>query len=186
MAQVEVGDLQADRLRGAQPARVHHLEQRPVASAGRPVAARRRQQPLDLPVVEDLGKLLRLPRRRSAPPSGRRSIELLAAQMAGRRSAGTPPCGGSSPAEHGRAAVPASPGRPGTPATSRGRAARALTLAPREELAVLEQVGAVGVEGVAGQPALQLQVSEEVEHETPRSARPTGSPAGRPGDGDLP
>ena len=34
-----------------------------------------------------------------------------------------------------------------------------------EVLAVLEEVGAVGVEGVAGEAALELQVGEEVEDE---------------------
>ncbi len=56
--QVDVGDLQPDRLRGAQPAGVHHLEQRPVAQGRRLVAARGREQLLHLGVVEDLGQLL--------------------------------------------------------------------------------------------------------------------------------
>ena len=48
---------------------------------------------------------------------------------------------------------------------SAGRASSASSCVRGEVLAVLEQVGAVGVERVAGEAALQLQVGEEVEDE---------------------
>ena len=46
---------------------------------------------------------------------------------------------------------------------SAGRASSASSVVGGEVLAVLEQVGAVGVERVAREAALQLQVGEEVE-----------------------
>ena len=48
---------------------------------------------------------------------------------------------------------------------SRGRGREGAAVARREELAELEQVGAVGVERVAGEAALELEVGEEVEDE---------------------
>ena len=46
---------------------------------------------------------------------------------------------------------------------SAGRGLQRVEVVRREVLAVLEQVGAVGVQGVAREAALQLQVGEEVE-----------------------
>ena len=162
LAQVEVGDLEADRLRGPQPARVHHLQQRPVAQRRRLVAARRRQQQLHLGVVEDLGKLLR-PARGAERGGGVVGDQLVAAQVlvegaqAGGlavdrrcRAGGAAVAGGQVGEEVGDV------GRPGL---------QRVAVVLGEELAVLEQVGAVGVQRVAREAALQLQVGEEVEDE---------------------
>ena len=54
---------------------------------------------------------------------------------------------------------------------SAGRASQRVELVRGEELAVLEQVGAVGVERVAREAALQLQVGEEVEDEALEAGR---------------
>jgi hypothetical protein len=79
--EVDVADLEPDRLRRAEPAGVHELEQRAVSQRRRLGAARRLQQPRDLVAREDLGQ----------PPTlfGRAQVggrvvgdEVLAAQVA--------------------------------------------------------------------------------------------------------
>ena len=59
-------------------------------------------------------------------------------------------------------------------ATSPGVASSADSLALLQEAAVLQQVGAVRLERVAGEPALELEIGEEVEHQVlePRSRPP--------------
>jgi hypothetical protein len=46
-----------------------------------------------------------------------------------------------------------------------GRGVGRVTTAPGQEPPELEQVGAVGGERVAGEPALELEVREEVQHQ---------------------
>ena len=162
--EVDVADLELDRLRRAQPAGVHRLEQRAVAQRGRLGAARLAQQLGDLVAAEDLRQLAALLRRaqvrgrvaRRAAPCG---------AGGGRTSAGRRSCAAASRAR--RAACPRARRR----ARRRRRSARACPTAsgslPRapEPLAELEQVGAVGLERVARQAALELEVGEEVEQQ---------------------
>ena len=110
----------ADRLRRAQAAGVHQLEQRAVAQRARVGAARRGEQPRDLAAAQDLRQLLVLARR--AQVGGRVVVELaLAAQVAVERAQAR-----------------------GLALQRRGRDRRAL-LAARRELA--QEAGEVGVLG---------------------------------------
>src|SRR3954447_25691553 len=79
--EVDVADLERDRLRRAQPARVHELEQRPVAQGRRVRAARGGEQLRDLAAAQDLRQALALARR--AEVGGRVVVDrVLAAQVA--------------------------------------------------------------------------------------------------------
>jgi hypothetical protein len=161
--QVQVADLEIDRLRGAQPACVHDLEQRAVAQRGRLRAGRLGEQLGDLVAREHLRQLAALPRRLEL----RRRVlldQVLAAQ------------------------VPVEGAQAGDLALQRRRLGARLALAARRELgdelgepgvvelqriaaralqplAELQEVGAVGLERVAREPALELEVGEEVEDE---------------------
>jgi hypothetical protein len=186
LAQIDIAQLQPDRLRGPQPTGVHRLQQRPVAERRRLVAARGGQQLLHLGVVEDLGQLLRPPRR--AERGGRVvADQLVTAQVLVERAQ----AGGLAVDRRGRAgrAVPL-PGRQlGEELGDVGRSRlQRVALVGGEELAVLEEVGAVGVERVAGQAPLQLQVGEDVEDDAlahPRGSSPPTPPA-RDADSALP
>jgi hypothetical protein len=61
--EVDVADLEVDRLARAQPARVHELEQRPVAQGRGVAAGRGGEQARHLVAGEDLRELLGLARR---------------------------------------------------------------------------------------------------------------------------
>ena len=88
---------QPDRLRRAQPAGVHQLEQRPVAQVGGLGALGLVEQLVHLAAGEHLGQLAPAARRGDAGGGvGRRARPRAAG--GGRRSAGRPPCGGSWPA----------------------------------------------------------------------------------------
>jgi hypothetical protein len=79
--EVDVADLEVDRLARAQPARVHELEQRPVAQGRGVAAGRGGEQARHLVAGEDLRELLGLARR--AQVGGRVVLERpLAAQVA--------------------------------------------------------------------------------------------------------
>ena len=81
LLEVDVLQLQPDRLGGAQPAGVHQLEQRAVAQRRRVAAARLRQQPLDLAAGQHLRQLAAAARR--AEGGGRVGVaQALAAQVA--------------------------------------------------------------------------------------------------------
>src|SRR3954466_8293622 len=58
--QIDVVDVEAHRLRGSQPAAVHHLEQRPVPKLNRIAARHALEKLLDLGVAEDSRKLAAL------------------------------------------------------------------------------------------------------------------------------
>jgi hypothetical protein len=161
-AQVEVAQLEPRGLGGAQAAGVHQLEQRPVPQRRRPRPARGAEQLGDLVPAEDLGQPLALARR--AQVGGRVVREcLLAAQVAVER------------AQARRLALQRR--------RRDGRAVAALLAqllqeageirvlgiehvhpAASEVEAELQEVGPVGLERVARQPALELEVCEEVEH----------------------
>ena len=80
LIEVDVSQLQSDRLRGAQPAGVHHLKQRPVAQRERLAATRLREQSGDLLATEHRGQALGWPRPTQV--RGRIVLEqFLAAQM---------------------------------------------------------------------------------------------------------
>src|SRR5215218_4783142 len=160
LAQFHVAELEPDRLRGAQPAGVHHLEQRPVAQRRRLAALRRGEQLLHLGVVENVGQLLRA--ARSAESSGRIvTDQLVAAQVLVE---GTQ-AGGLAMDRRRRAGGAAFAGRQlGKEVGDVGGARlQRVAFVRREVFPVLEQVGAVGVQGVAGETSLQLQVGEEIQ-----------------------
>jgi hypothetical protein len=164
LAQVDVGDLEPDRLRGAQPARVHHLEQGAVAEHGRLVAARRGEQLLDLGVVEDLGQLLGAAGR--GQHRGRVvGDQLVAAQVLVEGAQ----AGGLAVDRRGRAGTVALVARRQVGeelGDVRGAHGERVHLVGGEELAVLVQVGPVGVQRVAREAALELQIGEEVEDQS--------------------
>ena len=162
--EVDVGDLERDRLRRPQPRRVHQLEQRPVPQGGGFVAAWLRQQPLHLGVAQDLRKLLAPPRR--LEPRRRVVLDLfLPAQVPVEGAQ----AGGLAIDRRGRAgsaAVAVPLGHVGQEVGEIARLGRGrIAIALGEETAELEQVGAVRSERVARQPALELEVGEEVENE---------------------
>ena len=126
-------------------------------------AARRGEQPRDLAAAQHLRQLLALARR--AQVGGRVVVEHRPRGAGGgRTSAGTRPCAAAS-----RARPAAAPRRP---RRARDRNAGELAVLGGErrrcrggqERAELQQVRAVGLERVARQPALELEVGEEVEH----------------------
>ena len=148
--EVEVGRLERDRLRRAQAAGVHELEQRAVAQRGGLGARGLVEQARDLVAGQDVRQAPALLRARAAAPSGRRRGCRCGAG-GGRRSAGRRSCAGASRARRAG-------GRPGPVASSAVNVGQ-LGVADRERVvaralqpgAVLEQVGAVGLEGVARQ-----------------------------------
>ena len=173
--EVEVGELEVDRLRRPQAAGVHHLEQRAVAQRGRLGAVGLGEQPGDLVAREHLGQLAALARRLEL--RGRVVLDqALAAEMAvegaqardlalQRRGLG------------GRLAL-APVGELGDELGEPGVVeAQRVAPGPAQPVAELQQVGAVGLERVAREPALELEVGEEVEHEVV-----VGLGAGRSGD----
>ena len=161
-AQVDGADGEVDGLARAQPAGVHELEHRAVAQRGGVAAAGRREQPGDLVAAEDLRQLEVLARRAQL----RRRVvgdDLLAAQVAVERAQ----AGGLALDRRGRdrRALRPAGGELGEKARELGVAERRRVVAvAHEEVAELQEVGAVGLERVARQPALELEVGEEVEH----------------------
>src|SRR3954447_25081592 len=161
--EVEVADLEVDRLGGPQTAGVHDLEQRAVAERGRLGARRLGEQLRHLVAREHLRELAGLPRRLQL--GGRVVLDqVLAPQMAvegaqardlalQRRGLGA-------------RLVAAALGELGDELVEPG-VVEVEGVAPRalEPVPELQQVGAVGLERVAGEPALELEVGEEVEHE---------------------
>ena len=176
LAQVDVADLEADRLRGAQPAGVHRLQQRPVAQDRRLIAARSGEQELDLGVVEDLRQLLR-PAWRAERGGGVVGDQLIPPQVLVERAQ----AGGLAVDGRGRAGRAAVAGRQvGEEVCDVGRPRlQRVEAVGGEVLPVLEEVGAVGVQGVAGEAALQLQVGEEVEDQALEAGVGTGAGGGR-------
>ena len=168
-AQVDAADRQVDGLARAQPAGVHELEHGAVAQRGGLVAARRREQLGDLVAGEHLRQLLALARRAQL---GRRVVgdDLLAPQVAVERAQ----AGGLALDRRGRdgRALRAAGRQLGEKAGELGVAERRRVEAvAREEVAELQQVGAVGLQRVARQAALELEVGEEVEHVVLERAR---------------
>ncbi len=169
-ADVDVAELEPDRLRGPQAAAVHDLEQRAVAKLDRIRAPRAVEQPRHLGLAEHVWELAALRRR----VEGRRRVvgdQLLAAQVAVERAQ----AGGLAADRRRRARRP-----PGVAFGVRGRSGREVgeevgdvgaldrdRVAPArmQEGAELEQIGPVGVERVAGETALELEVGEKVEHQ---------------------
>ena len=166
--------LEADRLGRAQPAGVHQLQQRAVAQRGRLGAAGRVEQLRDLAAGQHLRELLatRAGARRSAV--GSRVDELLAAQVAVEGAQAR----GLALERRGR-----DRGRPSPPAASSERksarspcwAVERVGAGLAQERAELHQVRAVGLERVARQPALELEVGEEVEHQVLDSGAASGA-----------
>ena len=161
--EVDVTRLELDRLRRPQPACVHRLEQRAVAQRGRLGTTRLAQQLGDLVAAEHLGQLAALLRR--AQVRGRIARQLrTAAQVAVER-----PQARDLPLQRRRRRRRLVL----TPVGDLGREGAQLGVPDRERivagapepLAELEQVGAVGLQRVAREPALELQVGEEVEQQ---------------------
>src|SRR5919109_1339125 len=163
LLQVDVGQLEPDRLRSAEAAGVHQLEERTVPQRGRLRASRLREQAVDLPAGEDVGQLTRAPRRaqrgggvriQQAFPAhvaveGAQAVGLRVARRRRRRR----------PLDVAGREFREKIGEVAGPRLERGQ------VASREEAAELEQVGPVRLERVAGEPALEFEVGEEVEHE---------------------
>src|SRR6476646_5396835 len=162
LAQVDVAQLQPDRLRSAQPAGVHHLQQGPVAQRRRLAPLRRGEQLLHLGVVENVRQFLRP--ARGAEVGGRVvADQLVAAQVLveGAQAGGLAVDGRGG---EGRAPLPRRQLGEEVGDVGAARLQR-VAVVGAEVFAVLEQIGPVGVEGVAREAALQLQVGEEVEDE---------------------
>jgi hypothetical protein len=169
LVDVHVHQLEPDRLRCAQPARVHHLEERAVAQRGRLGAAWLGEQLLDLSAREHVRQLSRAPRR--AQRGGGVGVEeAVAAQVAveaAQAGALAVDRRGRCRAAGWRVAVRLGADRQllekvrhiGRCGVERGQ------LALLEEAAVLQQVGAVRVQRVTRQASLELEVGEEVEHQ---------------------
>jgi hypothetical protein len=169
-AQIDVADLEPDRLGGAQAAAVHELEQGAVAKADRVGVAGALQQRRDLRMAEHVGQLARLLRR------GQRRGRILGDQLLAAQVAIEGAQAGGLAADGGRRA----PGAAAVSLRVRGDSRRQVgeevsdvgaldrgrgAPAGADEGAELQEVGPVGVEGVAGQSALELEVGEEVEHQ---------------------
>ena len=180
--QVDVAHLQVHRLRGPQPAGVHDLQQRPVPQRGRLGPLRLGQELLHLRPGQDLRQALGA----LGPPQLGGGVvvdDLLPPQVAVER------------AQAGHLALDRGRGDRGPAGLAVGQlgdefrelAMRDLQGAdplPLQEGAVLGQVRAVGLERVARQPPLQLQVGQEVERqvgERPRRGRMDGGGGHAPG-----
>ena len=162
MFEIDVGDLERDRLGGPQPGRVHELEQRPVPQRHLIVPPRLSEQSLHLGIAQDLRELLAATRRLQ---TGGRVVlnRFLPAQM---------PVEGAQARRlamdrrrrAGRSAVPVSLRelREEVREIARPRVG-GVSLAFGQEPAELEQVRPVGRERVAGETALELEMREEVE-----------------------
>ncbi len=162
--------FELDRLRGAQAAGVHRLEQRAVTERGGRVSGRLREQTLDLVAAEHLRQAAGRPRR--AELRGRVVLEdLLAAQMAikraqagdlaleRRRRDGRPLVGARRELSDERREL----------LTAHGEWIDALAV---QKHPVLLEVRAVGLEGVPRQASLELEVREKIK-------RQIGQPPGR-------
>ena len=163
LLEVHVADLEPGRLGGAQPAGVHDLQQRAVAQRGRLGALGLLEQERDLVAAEDLRELAGL--ARSAQVRGRVvGQHVLAAEMAveGAQAGDLALHRGVG---HGRA-LAVTAGELGHEGGEVGVLELERVLARLLQVrAELQQVRAVGLERVAGEPALELEVGEEVEHE---------------------
>ena len=162
-SEVDVADLELDRLRRAQPAGVHRLQQRAVAQRRRLGAARLAQQLGDLVARQHLRQLAaglrgaQVGRRVGAeradapqvPVEGAQAGDL-ALQRRGRGGRASLPAAGELVREGGQVGV---------------RDVQRIVLRAREPLAVLQEVGAVGLERVARKAALELEVGEKVEQQ---------------------
>ena len=161
--EVEVRELDVDRLRRPQPAGVHHLEQGAVAQRRRLGPFGLGEQLGDFFAREDLGQLAAL--TRGLELGGRVILDQpLSAEMAvegaqardlalERRGLG------------GRLAL-AAVGELGDELREPGVVeAQQVAPGPAQPLAELQEVGAVGLERVAREPAFELEVREEVEDE---------------------
>src|SRR5919109_1135501 len=163
LLQVDVGQLEPDRLRSAEAAGVHQLEQRTVPQRGRLRASRLREQSVDLPASEDVGQLTRAPRR-AQRGGGVRIQQAFPAHVAveGAQAGGLPVDRRRRrrrPLDVAGREFREEIGDVAGPRLERGQ------VAAREEAAELEQVGPVRLERVAGESALEFEVGEEVEHE---------------------
>ncbi len=179
--EVDVGRLEVDRLRGAQAAGVHQLEQRAVAQGGGLGAAGLVEQLGDLVAAEHVRQAAALLGR--AQVGGRVGLEdVLAAQVAIER------------AQAGDLALERRRRDRRLLAVARGEAgdeARQVGVRDRERVAAvqvvaeLEQVAAVGLERVARQAALELEVGEEVQDEVLERLGGRGRGEGSVGDRHL-
>jgi hypothetical protein len=160
--QVDVAHVEADGLRGAQAAGVHELEQGAIAQRRGIGPLRRAQQAGDLVAAEDLRQALALARRAQV---GRRiAVEhALAAQVAveGAQARGLALQRGG---RHRWAVLAA-----GRQLAQEGAEVLVVDLgdidaAAPEERPQLQQVRAIGLQRVAREPALELQVGQEVQH----------------------
>src|SRR5919108_2211811 len=162
--EIHVADLEPDRPRRTQPRGIHQPEQGAVPPRHRIVPPRLRQQPLHFAVAQHLRELL-APARGLEPGRGIVLDRLLAPQVAVEGAQ----AGGLAVDRRGR----------------RGRAPVAVALREvRQEVgeigglglggvppslgqkaAELQQVRAIGGQRVAGEPALELEMSQEVQYE---------------------
>src|SRR5829696_298340 len=172
---VHVHQLQADRLGGAQSARVHQLEQRPIAERRRLGAARLRQQLLDLAAREDVRQLPRAPRRAESR-GGIRVEQPVAPQVPVERAqAGALAVDGGGRSGRSRGGAPGGRARVahGTALSQRlekigyvtGLRVQRRQIALREEAAELQEVRSIRIERVTGEASLELQICKEVKDE---------------------
>ena len=180
--EVEVVDVEPDRLGDPGPGAVEHLQQRPVAQRQRRARrAGRLEDPLDVRQRQRLGQPLG---RRRRPDGGRRGRPASSpSRTANRwkpRTATTVPRGGS---PRSAADGPASPSRRRDQERRRPSASRTLVElvdpASRQVAGVPPQVAPVGRQGVVGQPALDHQVVEVGPDRPHHLARAGDGPADR-------
>src|SRR3954454_614068 len=187
LVEVDVAQLEPDRLGGAQTRRVHQLQQRPVAQGVRLGPVRLGEQLLDLATGQDLGQLSAAPRGAERRRGGG-FAQALAAQVsvegakAGRLAVDGGRRGGAVVVVAGRQV-----GEEVADLTRAGVERRQVVLL--QVATELEQVAAVCLESVAREAALELQIGQEVEHEVleprldqglfERGHRMRGSPAPR-------
>jgi hypothetical protein len=168
--EVDVPRLERDRLRRAQAARVHDLEQRAVAQRGRLGAGRLAEELGDLVArehVRQAAALARRPELRGGVLGQRAGASEVAVEGAQARGLALQRRRGD-----GRAVVvPGGElgGEGGEVGVGDGERVEPAAAQPG---AVLEQVGAIGLERVARQPPLELEVGEEVEQQVLERLRP--------------
>ena len=161
--EVKVALLERDRLRCADPARGQQFEQGAVAQRGGARSARLREQLVDLPAAEGLGAPLGKPRAgqraRRVALDHRAAVQVtveraqargLALQRRGRERLARPAVG---QLRNERGQLVGLDGQHVTPAIGKERAE-------------LSQIAAVRLERVTRQTTLQLEVGQEVQHET--------------------
>jgi hypothetical protein len=171
LLEIEIADFEADGLGRAQPGGVHGLEQRAVAQGERLGAPRLLEQPVDLVAAEHVREPGAAAGR--GERGGRVLLEqVLAPQVAveGAQRRGLAVDGGGRGARAVVAGHQAGQvvGEVGAGGVEDGQSPLG------EEAAHLQEVGAVGLERVAREAALELEVGQEVEHQMLEHRRTRG------------